>query len=93
MYSGGLYELECYQNGDAIAICYNLTNSTPLLLGPLVEAFLMYPDRFEDVDVYEYIQKFYDTFTLMDFDVTEDAFFFCTSQDLIDAGYDLSYSR
>ncbi len=89
MKASGLDKLESYQSGKSIAICYNLTNSTPLMLGPLVLASIIYPDLFEDVDVYEYLQEFYDKFTLMDFDVKTDAFFFCTSQDLIDAGYTL----
>lgn len=93
MYSSGLYKLEAYTSGNAIAICYNLTNSTPLMLGALVEASLLYPDKFTDVNVSDYLQEYYDNFTVMDFDVTEDAYFYCTSQDLIDNGYDLTYGE
>ncbi len=89
MKSVGLDKLKNYQDGKAIAICYNLTNGTPLCLGPIVIASLLYPDSFKDVNVYEYLQEFYDKFTMMKIDVTKNAFFFCTSQDLIDAGYKL----
>ncbi len=87
MKSVGLDKLKSYKDGKSIAICYNLTNSTPLCLGPIVLASLIYPEEFKDVDVFEYLQEFYDTFTMMKFDVKKDAFFFCTSQDLIDEGY------
>lgn len=91
MYDSGLYKLKSFQDGKAIAICYNLTNSTPLMLGFLVESALMYPDLYKDVNISNYLQRFYDKFTLMDFDVNKDAYFYCTSQDLMDAGYDLTY--